>query len=131
MDIQWTATALEKARNIESAHRPGYFRLVMDMSGCGCSEGGIVHLEYSGRRADGEREVGTNGPSVYVEPSDVVYYDQTMIIDYSEKQRTFQLKSRCQWLNPMMRCVIPHRNSTDRAMRAKENAYEYRSFTGY
>ncbi|MDZ5471111.1 iron-sulfur cluster biosynthesis family protein (plasmid) [Bacillus sp. 31A1R] len=84
----------------------GYLKLKYDTEGCGCVVSGVTALWFVKEVDEGDREVQTNGRSIYVEKSKEVFLDDIMTIDYSSSANCYQLKSPNQYLNPRMSFLI-------------------------
>lgn len=80
-------------------------KLHYDTEGCGCVVSGIPTLRYipsEQKEIDDHITLATNDGDIIVERTKLVFYDDEVVIDYSETARTFQLKNDSQILNPRM-----------------------------
>lgn len=105
MEINITAAAVEKI-NERTEGREGYLKLKYDTDGCGCAVNGVVALWFVPELEDDEIAIETNNRTVYVEKSKMVFFDEQMMIDFSQATNCFQLKSPQQILNGQMSLII-------------------------
>ncbi|MFD6441426.1 iron-sulfur cluster biosynthesis family protein [Peribacillus sp. NPDC060186] len=101
MYIEWTERAADKiASKIQG--QEGFLQLKYDTDGCGCVVSGVTALWLVNELDEGNERVETNGISLYVEKSKMIFLDEVMKIDFVPEANSFQLKSPNQILNPRM-----------------------------
>jgi uncharacterized protein YqkB len=89
----------------KTAGRDGYLKLVYDIEGCGCAVNGVPILWFVKEIEEYDEEIKSNENSIYIDKSQQVFFDETMVIDFSVSTNCFQLKSPGQYINPRMSLV--------------------------
>ncbi|MGJ7921260.1 iron-sulfur cluster biosynthesis family protein [Neobacillus sp. LXY-4] len=89
----------------KTAGKDGYLKLVYDIEDCGCAVNGVPVLWFVKELSGDEVEVKTNKCTIYMEKDKLVFFDETMSLDFSVTANCFQLKSPSQYLNPRMSLV--------------------------
>lgn len=84
------------------AAKSGYLKLKYDIDDCGCGVNGVPVLLFVNELDKDDEEIETEAGSIYIEKSQLVFFDEKMTIDFSEKANCFQLKSTNEYLNPRM-----------------------------
>ncbi|GAA0346583.1 iron-sulfur cluster biosynthesis family protein [Bacillus carboniphilus] len=80
-------------------------RLLYDTEGCGCAVSGVPTL-YKEKSQPKDRQAQTNtNVNIYYNPQHEVFLGTELIIDFSEKANTFQLKTPNEMLSPRMRLI--------------------------
>ena len=101
MYIEWTDQALTKiTEKINSAN--GYLLLKYDTEGCGCLVDGVTALWLVDELDDDFEKVETNGLTIYVEKSKMIFLDEIMKIKFESTANCFMLTSPNQILNPRL-----------------------------
>lgn len=101
MQITFTEAAGKKIQD-KITGKEGYLKLKYDTEGCGCVVSGVSALWFVLELEADDIEIKTNGQAIYAEKSKLVFFDETMTVDFSETANCFQLKSPNQYLNPRM-----------------------------
>lgn len=101
MYIEWTEKALTKVTEKINGDS-GYLLLKYDTDDCGCAVNGVIAL-WLVQELDADFEkIDTNGPTIYVEKSKMIYLDEVMKMDFVESANCFMLKSPNGILNPRL-----------------------------
>lgn len=101
--MQITITeAAEKKIHERIAGKIGYLKLKYDTEDCGCVVSGVAALWLVSELTAEDIEIKTNDQPVYAEKSKLIFFEETMTIDFLETANCFQLKSPNKYLNPRM-----------------------------
>lgn len=101
MKMEITKTAADKLQE-KMAGKQGYLKLKYDIDGCGCAVNGVAALWLEESFSNDERLIETGNLPVYIEKYREVFFDERLILDYSQSTGCFQLKSPNEYLNPRM-----------------------------
>jgi uncharacterized protein YqkB len=103
--MQITITEAAEKKLVErTAGKPGAFKIKYDTEGC-CAVNGIPMLWFIETPDELDREIETNGLTMYIEKTKEIFFDEQMTIDYTPSKGCFQLKSRNQYFNPCMSLI--------------------------
>lgn len=98
------AAAVKIAEKISG--RTGFLKLKYDIEGCGCAVDGVAALWFVPEVEATDIAIETNSETIYVEKSKMNFFDEQMIIDFSNGTKWFQLKSPQQILNGQLSLII-------------------------
>ncbi len=104
MQINISETA-EKKISEKTAGKAGFLKLMYDIDGCGCAVSGVPVLWLVKELEADDIEIKASGRSIYIEKAKQIFFDEKMVIDFSESANCLQLKSPGQYLNPRMSLV--------------------------
>jgi uncharacterized protein YqkB len=101
MELKFTDEAI-KILSKKIGHKTGVFRLDYDIEGCGCVNDGVTHLVFISFPTDGDEELSANFYKCFIPKQYMIFFDEHLIIDYSNTYKMFQLKSSVRMINPRM-----------------------------
>lgn len=83
----------------------GAVKLAYDTDGCGCAVNGIAALWIVDRPEEDERLARSNAFTVFYDPKQAVFFEDSLVVDRKPGQQALVLKSSQQTYNAAMKTI--------------------------